>query len=143
MTTPAGPSSGQGAASGQDNPPQEDSAGIEGVIIGAPAMPPQVLAVVAKEDLPPFAVVAEEDLPPWFKPFWEHLCSLRDNQAKELADVSRDVAVIRRTIDRLEESNKRMKGVEQGLGDAEVKLEELTQESQEPINQLVPSAVDF
>ena len=97
MTTPAGPSSGQGAASGQDNPPQGDSAGIEGVIIGAPAMPPQVLAVVA-----------EEDLPPWFKPFWEHLCSLRDNQAKELADVSSDVAVIRRTIDRLEESNKRM-----------------------------------
>ena len=125
MTTPAKGSKDQGVPSGQDNPLQGSSAGTEGAIIGAPAVPAQVLAVVS-----------EENLPAWFKPFWEHLCALRDNQAKDLADVRRDVDNVRRVLDRLDEHSKRVQGVEVGLGEAESKLDELKDEGQKPIIQI-------
>ena len=126
MTTPGRASTGQGANSGQDNPLQEDSAGTEAVIIGAPAIPPQVLAVSS-----------EGDLPVWFKPFWENLCSLRDSQAEELANTRRDIANVRLVVDRLSEGQQRVKGVEEGLGGTETRVDELAQESKVQINQLL------
>ena len=125
MTTPSKESRSQGASSGQDNPQQGGSAGTEAVIIGAPAIPPQVLAAVA-----------EEDLPVWFKPFWEHLCSLRDTQAKELADTRKDVMNIQRAMNRLLENDIRTKGVEMGLSQADGKIDQIVEDGKSLSNQI-------
>ena len=73
----------------------------------------------------------------WFKPFWENLCSLRDSQAEELANTRRDIANVRLVVDRLSEGQQRVKGVEEGLGGTETRVDELAQESKVQINQLL------
>jgi len=111
----------QGDAGGAGTQPPMSSGDTGGtVFIGAAAIPPQVLAVTA-----------EENLPVWFKPFWEHLSAVLEERSVDLAEVRNDITHLKRMNDRLRENNIRTSGVEEGLASVESKLDKLISKGSE------------
>ena len=126
MSTPAQASSsnapipqeeGTGGTGTQPSSNPGRNQGIE--VIGAPAIPPQVLAVCA-----------EGDLPAWFRPLWEHLSNLHLERSNAVQAVATDVQVLQRKVDRISEFAMRLKGVEEGMSAVEVKSNEIISNSQ-------------